>query len=127
MKRLTLLTVLLAALLTVGRNVLPDQLVRLPEAFSLEQAMAIGTAGYTSMLCVHALQDHGLQPGDGDNHNQTEQRQIRACDGKPHDPRDPPARTGQRRRLVAPAPRRRRSTLRPLRRRPGHARNAVHG
>jgi acrylyl-CoA reductase (NADPH) len=40
-------------------------LVRLPSAFSLEQAMAIGTAGYTSMLCVHALQDHGLQPGDG--------------------------------------------------------------
>jgi acrylyl-CoA reductase (NADPH) len=28
--------------------------------------MAIGTAGYTAMLCVMALQDHGIQPGDGD-------------------------------------------------------------
>lgn len=40
-------------------------LVRLPDAFSLEQAMAIGTAGYTAMLCVHALLDHGVKPGDG--------------------------------------------------------------
>lgn len=40
-------------------------LVRLPDAFSLEQAMAIGTAGYTAMLCVHALLDHGVSPGDG--------------------------------------------------------------
>ena len=42
-----------------------DWLVRLPEAFAPEQAMAIGTAGYTAMLCVHALQDHGVTPGDG--------------------------------------------------------------
>lgn len=42
-----------------------DWLVRLPEAFSFEQSMAIGTAGYTAMLCVHALKDHGVQPGDG--------------------------------------------------------------
>lgn len=42
-----------------------DWLVRLPEAFSFEQSMAIGTAGYTAMLCVHAIQDHGVQPGDG--------------------------------------------------------------
>jgi len=47
------------------QRVSSDWLVRLPSAFSLEQAMAIGTAGYTSMLCVLALQDHGLQPGDG--------------------------------------------------------------
>lgn len=47
------------------QRVSSDWLVRLPEAFELEQAMAIGTAGYTSMLCVQALQDHGLQPGDG--------------------------------------------------------------
>lgn len=40
-------------------------LVRLPEAFSPEQAMAIGTAGYTAMLCVHALLDHGVKPDDG--------------------------------------------------------------
>lgn len=43
-----------------------DWLVRLPEAFSARQAMAIGTAGYTAMLCVMALERHGLQPGDGD-------------------------------------------------------------
>ena len=43
----------------------PDWLLRLPEAFSLEQAMAIGTAGYTAMLCVMALEDQGVQPGQG--------------------------------------------------------------
>jgi len=43
-----------------------DWLVRLPEAFSARQAMAIGTAGYTAMLCVMALERHGIQPGDGD-------------------------------------------------------------
>ncbi|MFZ5607982.1 MAG: MDR family oxidoreductase [Pseudomonadota bacterium] len=42
-----------------------EWLVRLPAAFSAEQAMAIGTAGYTAMLCVLALKDHGLAPGDG--------------------------------------------------------------
>lgn len=47
------------------QRVASEWLVRLPEAFSFQQAMAIGTAGYTSMLCVHALQDHGLEPGDG--------------------------------------------------------------
>lgn len=43
-----------------------DWLVRLPAAFTPRQAMAIGTAGYTAMLCVLALEDHGLQPGQGD-------------------------------------------------------------
>ncbi len=43
-----------------------DGLVRLPEAFSTRQAMAIGTAGYTAMLCVLALERHGLKPGDGE-------------------------------------------------------------
>lgn len=43
----------------------PEWLVRVPESFSCEQAMAIGTAGYTSMLCVHAIQDNGVKPGDG--------------------------------------------------------------
>lgn len=41
-------------------------LVRLPAAFSPRQAMAIGTAGYTAMLCVMALERHGLQPGQGE-------------------------------------------------------------
>ena len=43
----------------------PEWLVRVPEAFSLEEAMAIGTAGYTSMLCVHAIQDWGVSPENG--------------------------------------------------------------
>jgi acrylyl-CoA reductase (NADPH) len=42
-----------------------DHLVRLPAAFSTRQAMAIGTAGYTAMLCVLALEQHGLQAGAG--------------------------------------------------------------
>ena len=43
-----------------------DWLVKLPAAFTPRQAMAIGTAGYTAMLCVLALERHGLQPTDGD-------------------------------------------------------------
>jgi acrylyl-CoA reductase (NADPH) len=43
-----------------------DWLVKLPSAFSARQAMAIGTAGYTAMLCVLALERHGLQPGVGE-------------------------------------------------------------
>jgi acrylyl-CoA reductase (NADPH) len=43
-----------------------DWLVPLPAHLSTRQAMAIGTAGYTSMLCVLALQGHGLKPADGD-------------------------------------------------------------
>lgn len=43
----------------------PDFLIRVPDAISLEQAMAIGTAGYTAMLCVLAIEDHGVKPEDG--------------------------------------------------------------
>jgi acrylyl-CoA reductase (NADPH) len=43
-----------------------DWLVRRPEAFTARQAMAIGTAGYTAMLCVMALEDHGVTPGQGE-------------------------------------------------------------
>ncbi len=43
-----------------------DWLVKLPPAFTPRQAMAIGTAGYTAMLCVLALERHGVQPGDGE-------------------------------------------------------------
>ena len=43
-----------------------DGLVRLPEAFTTRQAMAIGTAGYTAMLCVLALERHGVAPGAGE-------------------------------------------------------------
>lgn len=38
-------------------------LVPLPEGLTPRQAMSIGTAGYTAMLCVIALEQHGLQPG----------------------------------------------------------------
>ncbi|MBG9387275.1 acrylyl-CoA reductase (NADPH) [Caenimonas aquaedulcis] len=41
-------------------------LIRRPERFSARQAMAIGTAGYTAMLCVLALERHGLKPGEGE-------------------------------------------------------------
>lgn len=43
-----------------------DWLIPLPEAFSPAQAMAIGTAGYTAMLCVLALEKHGVTPDKGD-------------------------------------------------------------
>ncbi|BDT69998.1 acrylyl-CoA reductase AcuI [Comamonadaceae bacterium OS-1] len=43
-----------------------DWLVALPPAFSTRQAMAIGTAGYTAMLCVLALEKHGIHPADGE-------------------------------------------------------------
>ena len=43
-----------------------DWLVPLPDPLSARQAMAIGTAGYTAMLCVMALDKHGLKPADGD-------------------------------------------------------------
>src|SRR6202045_349132 len=41
-------------------------LVRRPEGLSARQAMAIGTAGFTAMLAVIALERHGLKPGSGD-------------------------------------------------------------
>jgi len=43
-----------------------DWLVPLPSQFKPQQAMGIGTAGYTAMLCVIALEKHGVKPGDGE-------------------------------------------------------------
>ncbi len=43
-----------------------DWLVKLPAAFTPRQAMSIGTAGYTAMLCVMALERHGVAPGAGE-------------------------------------------------------------
>jgi len=43
-----------------------DWLVRLPEGLTAREAMAIGTAGYTAMLCALALEKQGVRPGDGD-------------------------------------------------------------
>jgi len=42
-----------------------DWLVRLPSAMSARDAMAIGTAGYTAMLCVMALERAGVTPARG--------------------------------------------------------------
>lgn len=42
-----------------------DWLIPLPSSFTGRQAMAIGTAGYTAMLCVMALERAGLTPGSG--------------------------------------------------------------
>jgi len=43
-----------------------EWLIPLPEAFSPHQAMAIGTAGYTAMLCVIALEKNGVTPDKGE-------------------------------------------------------------
>ena len=43
-----------------------DWLIALPKGLSAWQAMSIGTAGYTAMLCVIALEMRGVQPGQGD-------------------------------------------------------------
>lgn len=42
-----------------------EWLVRIPEAFDAAGTMAIGTAGYTAMLAVLALEDHGVKPDSG--------------------------------------------------------------
>jgi acrylyl-CoA reductase (NADPH) len=42
-----------------------DWLVRLPNGMTTRDAMAVGTAGYTAMLSVLALEKHGLKPADG--------------------------------------------------------------
>ena len=53
--------------LLAGRaRVRSEWLVRIPDAFTTKQAMAIGTAGYTAMLAVLALERHGLKAGEGE-------------------------------------------------------------
>ncbi len=42
-----------------------DWLVHVPAGLSRSQSMAIGTAGYTAMLCVLALESHGVVPANG--------------------------------------------------------------
>jgi acrylyl-CoA reductase (NADPH) len=50
-----------------GRTRVPgDWLVHLPEVFSTAEAMAIGTAGFTAMLAVLALEEQGVTPADGE-------------------------------------------------------------
>jgi acrylyl-CoA reductase (NADPH) len=43
-----------------------SQLVRLPAGLTAKRAMAVGTAGFTAMLAVMALEEHGLKPGAGE-------------------------------------------------------------
>jgi acrylyl-CoA reductase (NADPH) len=43
-----------------------DWLLPIPDAFTARQAMAIGTAGYTAMLCVLALEEHEVSPDKGE-------------------------------------------------------------
>jgi acrylyl-CoA reductase (NADPH) len=43
-----------------------EWLVKLPEALTTARAMAVGTAGFTAMLAIMALERHGLRPGDGE-------------------------------------------------------------
>jgi acrylyl-CoA reductase (NADPH) len=43
-----------------------DWLVALPQGMTEQQAMAVGTAGYTAALCLLAIERHGVQPGDGE-------------------------------------------------------------
>ncbi len=42
-----------------------DWLVKRPAAFTPAQTMAVGTAGYTAMLAIMALEDHGVKPASG--------------------------------------------------------------
>ncbi|UWS78257.1 acryloyl-CoA reductase [Phaeobacter sp. G2] len=50
---------------TQKARVKADWLVPLPTGLDTRQAMAVGTAGFTAMLAVMALEDHGMKPGQG--------------------------------------------------------------
>ncbi|MFP1879016.1 MDR family oxidoreductase [Lonsdalea quercina] len=52
--------------LAQSARVKSDWLVALPEGLSTRQAMIIGTAGFTAMLCVMALEEGGVTPADGE-------------------------------------------------------------
>ena len=43
-----------------------EWLLAVPQDFTTRQAMAVGTAGYTAMLCILALEKHGIKPQDGE-------------------------------------------------------------
>ncbi|OVZ58341.1 alcohol dehydrogenase [Pigmentiphaga sp. NML080357] len=52
--------------LAQSAGAMADWLVPLPEQLDSRSAMALGTAGYTAMLCVLKLERHGVKPGDGE-------------------------------------------------------------
>ena len=64
-----------------------DWLVPLPEGLTPRQAMAVGTAGLTSMLAVMALEDHGLTPGHGPGAGDRRGRRRRLGRGRACSPR----------------------------------------
>lgn len=47
------------------QRVPPEWLIRTPPNFDSKAAMVVGTAGYTAMLCINAIKDHGVIPEDG--------------------------------------------------------------
>ena len=49
---------------TQRQRVPAEALVHVPKGLTLKQTMAIGSAGFTSMLCLIALEHHGIQPGE---------------------------------------------------------------
>ncbi len=49
---------------TTRQRVKAEAIVRIPEAICFESAMQIGTAGFTAMLCVMALEQYGIRPGE---------------------------------------------------------------
>jgi putative YhdH/YhfP family quinone oxidoreductase len=51
---------------TTRQRVRGEWLTSLPAGLSLRDAMAVGTGGLTAMLCIQALEDAGVQPGDGE-------------------------------------------------------------
>ena len=54
-----------------------DWLIKMPAGLTTRQAMALGTAGYTAMLCVMALENHGVKPGgEADNGAHRQARSI---------------------------------------------------
>lgn len=44
----------------------PEWVIPMPAGFTPRHAMSLGTAGFTAMLCVEALEAHGVKPGEGD-------------------------------------------------------------
>jgi putative YhdH/YhfP family quinone oxidoreductase len=51
---------------TGRQRVNPANMIHMPKVFTAQQAMAIGTAGYTAMLCILALEHEGLRPDKGE-------------------------------------------------------------
>lgn len=51
---------------TKRQRVSPEWLTKMPDSLTARQTMAVGTAGFTAMLCVMALEDNNVTPDDGE-------------------------------------------------------------